>query len=45
MFVSEYSAPDYAECIWEKSVKTDMHGKGREGRVEKLFLVDKETLS
>lgn len=38
VLVSEYVAP-IGRCVWEKAVKTDMHGVGRDGRVEKLFEV------
>lgn len=36
-FVSEYSAPPDFDCVLEISTKTDMHGAGRAGRVERLF--------
>jgi DNA adenine methylase len=39
VFVSEYSAPAGTRCVWEKAVRTDMHGAGRSGRVERLFEV------
>jgi hypothetical protein len=41
MLVSEYSAPDWATVLWQKSVRTDMNAKngGKIPRIEKLFTV------
>ncbi len=41
VLVSEYTAPDWATAIWEKTVRTDMNAKdgGKLSRVEKLFTV------
>lgn len=41
VLVSEYTAPEWATVVWQKSVKTDMNAKGggKIPRVEKLFTV------
>lgn len=39
--ISEYQAPSDFTCVLEIPVKTDMHGEGRKGRVEKLFMQQK----
>src|SRR5208337_703352 len=41
MLVSEYTAPEWATAIWEKTVRTDMNAKdgGKLSRIEKLFTV------
>lgn len=41
VYISEYSAPDDFETVWEKSVKTDMKDSHKEKipRVEKLFKI------
>lgn len=41
VIISEYSAPDDFECIWEKNVKLDIRNKAnqKENRVEKLFIM------
>lgn len=41
VLVSEYTAPDWATIVWQKSVKTDMNSKagGKIARIEKLFTV------
>lgn len=36
--VSEYAAPSDFVSVWRKSTKTDMHGSGRNGRTEHLFV-------
>lgn len=37
VLVSEYSAPPDFKVVWEIASRTDMHGKGRAGTVERLF--------
>ncbi|PJC56904.1 hypothetical protein CO024_00620, partial [Candidatus Gracilibacteria bacterium CG_4_9_14_0_2_um_filter_38_7] len=41
VFVSEYSAPDDFECVWEKKVKSSLSANGvcggNKGSVERLF--------
>lgn len=40
VFISEYSAPDYMVCVWEKSINMNINNKNghKEGkRTEKLF--------
>lgn len=40
VFVSEYTAPDDLWCVWDRPVKTDMHGAGRnDSRSERLFML------
>ena len=43
VFVSEYSAPDDFECIWEKEVKSSLSANGKSGgskkSIEKLFTI------
>lgn len=36
---SEYSAPDYCECIWQKELTTTLDKNSRSKAVEKLFVV------
>jgi DNA adenine methylase len=37
VFVSEYTAPDDFECVWEKEVKVTLSTKSTLNKVEKLF--------
>jgi DNA adenine methylase len=37
VLVSEYTAPPDFRCVWEMKTRTDLHGAGRAGRVEKLW--------
>lgn len=37
VLVSEYAAPEDFRCVWSMATRTDMHGAGRAGRIEKLF--------
>lgn len=37
VFISEYSAPDDFECIWQKETTTQLKVHKHEPRVEKLF--------
>jgi DNA adenine methylase len=37
VIVSEYDAPEDFDCVLEIPTKTDLHGIGRSGRVERLF--------
>jgi DNA adenine methylase len=37
VLVSEYTAPEDFTCVWSTETRTDMHGAGRAGRVERLF--------
>jgi len=40
VFVSEYKAPSFAECVWSLETKTELRTKeGRGDRTEKLFQV------
>lgn len=41
ILVSEYTAPEWATVLWQKSVRTDMNAKGggKLPRIEKLFTV------
>jgi DNA adenine methylase len=37
VLVSEYTAPADFRCVWEIQTRTDLHGAGRAGRVERLW--------
>ena len=41
VFISEYSAPDDFECVWQKETKLDIRNKNdeKEIRIEKLFQI------
>lgn len=39
VFISEYSAPDDFECIWQKDVTTSLKFENHETRTEKLFKI------
>ncbi len=39
VLVSEYSAPSHWQVLWQKEVSTELSGKHRRPRVEKLYLV------
>ena len=49
VFVSEYSAPDDFECVWEKQTKSSLSANGVSGgskaSTEKLFTVKDRCLS
>lgn len=38
VFISEYTAPDDFECIWQKNVTTSLKVDKHEERIEKLFV-------
>lgn len=39
VLVSEYTAPADFICVWSHETRTDLHGAGRSGRLERLFEV------